>query len=129
MKKTNIIFWTFTVIFCGLMLFSASSEIINNADAKEFINKLGYPSYFNPFLGVLKLLGVVALLVPGFPRIKEWAYAGFFFDLFGATYSQIAVGGFRPEIAFMLLFFIFWGLSYVYSHKRVTNQSPATGNL
>ena len=122
MKKTNIIFWIFTIIFCGFMLYSASSEIINNAETKEFINKLGYPSYFNPFIGVMKLLGVAALLVPGFQRLKEWAYAGFFFDLFGATYSQIAVVGFKPEIAFMLIFFIFWGISYVYSHKRMANQ-------
>ncbi|MBS1936138.1 MAG: DoxX family protein, partial [Bacteroidetes bacterium] len=100
MKKTNLIFWIFTIIFCGFMLFSAATEIINNADAKTFINSLGYPSYFNPFIGVLKLLGVIALLVPGNSRLKEWAYAGFFFDLVGATYSQIATAGFKPDVTF-----------------------------
>lgn len=125
MKKTNLIFWIVTIIFCGFMLFSAASEIINNADAKTFITHLGYPAYFNPFIGVLKVLGVIALLVPGYPRIKEWAYAGFFFDLFGATYSQIANDGFKPGIAFMLLFFIFWGVSYAYSRKT-PGKSKAT---
>ena len=107
------------------MLFSAATEIINNTDAKTFITNLGYPAYFNPFIGVLKLLGVIALLVPGYPRIKEWAYAGFFFDLVGATYSQIAAAGFKPDVTFMLLFFIFWGVSYVYSHKRINKGTAA----
>jgi hypothetical protein len=124
MKKANIIFWTVTIIFAGFMLFSAITEIVNNAAAKTFINHLGYPNYFNPLIGVLKLLGVIAILVPGYPKIKEWAYAGFFFDLFGATYSQIATDGIVPQaIIFMLLFFLFWGVSYAYSHKRLGNAA------
>jgi hypothetical protein len=125
MKKTNVIFWIFTSIFCAFMLFSAATEIINNADAKTFIIGLGYPAYFNPFIGVLKLLGVIALLVPSFTKIKEWAYAGFFFDLLGATYSQIAVAGFKPDVSFMLVFFIFWGVSYVYFRKRIKGIAAA----
>ncbi len=123
MKKTNTIFWIVTGIFAAFMLFSASQEIMNNADAKKFINDLGYPNYFNPLIGILKALGVIAILVPGYPKIKEWAYAGFFFDLFGATYSQIAAAGFKPEVSFMLVFFLFWGVSYVYFHKRLANSN------
>jgi hypothetical protein len=124
MKKTNIIFWIITGIFALFMLFPAVTEIINNAEAKAFINHLGYPNYFNPFIGVLKLLGVIAIIVPGYPGIKEWAYAGFFFDLLGATYSQIANDGFMAQNLFMLVFFLFWGISYVYFHKR-TNSAVA----
>jgi hypothetical protein len=59
---------------------------------------LGFPVYFLTILGVWKLLGVVALLVPKFPVVKEWAYAGFFFAMSGAIYSHIAVGDPLKEI-------------------------------
>ncbi|HVM89077.1 MAG TPA: DoxX family protein [Puia sp.] len=123
MKKTNLIFWVVTIIFAAFMLFSAAGEIMNTADAKAVTNQLGYPSYFNLFLGVLKVLGAVAIIIPGFPKIAEWAYAGFFFDLLAATYSQIAIEGFKPEIAFMLIFFLVWGVSYVYYHKRLSTPA------
>ena len=125
MKRTNIIFWIVTILFSAFMLFLASTEIINGADAKAFIRHLGYPDYFNPLIGVLKVLGVIAILIPGIPRLKEWAYAGFFFDLFGAAYSQIASDGFKPDVLFMLVFFIFWGISYRYFHKRIANSNLA----
>jgi hypothetical protein len=127
MKKTNIIYWTVTGLFGAFMLFSAVPDIIVVPDAIAFItNKLGYPQYIIPFLGVAKTLGVIAILVPGFPRIKEWAYAGLFFDLLGATYSNICVDGIQPGIAFMLLPFIFEAISYIYHHKRLRTQ---TGQL
>jgi DoxX-like family len=119
MKRTNSIFWIITILFSAFMLFSAIPEIRLTAEAKLFMNHLGYPDYFNPFIGVLKILGVIAILVPGYPRITEWAYAGFFFDLTGATYSQIATDGFLPQIGFMLIVYIFWLVSYIYFHKRL----------
>ena len=112
-------------MFCAFMLFTAVPEIINGADAKAFMRHLGYPDYFNPFIGVLKLLGVIAILIPGIPRVKEWAYAGFFFDLLGATYSMIANDGLRPDVSFMLLPFLLWGFSYAYFHKRINNANMA----
>jgi hypothetical protein len=101
------------------MLFSAIPEIINATEAKTFMSQLGYPEYFNPFIGVLKVLGAIAILVPGFPVLKEWAYAGFFFDLFGATYSQWAAFGPIPQLTFMLLPFVLWLVSYIYFRKRL----------
>jgi uncharacterized membrane protein YphA (DoxX/SURF4 family) len=122
MKKINIIYWIFTALFSAFMLYSGIAEIMNGQGAKEFMHHLGYPDYFNPFIGALKILGVIALLVPGNSRLKEWAYAGFFFDLVGATYSQIASDGFKAEIAFMLVFFIIWGFSYAYWHKKLASS-------
>jgi len=58
------------------------------------VPELGYPIYFFAILGVWKVLGAIAILVPGFPRLKEWAYAGIFFDLTGAAASCAFVGGF-----------------------------------
>jgi hypothetical protein len=119
MKKINILYWTFTGIFGAFMLFSAIPDIMVVPDAISFITtKLGYPQYIIPFLGVAKTLGVIAILVPGFPRIKEWAYAGLFFDLVGATYSNICVDGLQPGMAFMIVVFGFQALSYIYYHKR-----------
>jgi len=64
----------------------------------EGIQHLGYPVYFLTILGVWKILGVIALLIPGFPLLKEWAYAGFFFIMSGAIFSHIAVGDATKEI-------------------------------
>ena len=80
---------------------------------------LGYPKYIIPFLGVAKLLGVIAILIPGFPRIKEWAYAGLAFDLIGATYSIVAVGPIQVSMLGMVVFFIPLIGSYLYYHKRL----------
>jgi hypothetical protein len=119
MKKTNILYWTFTGLFGAFMLFSAIPDILVVPDAVAFVtDKLGYPKYIIPFLGVAKTLGVIAILVPGYPRLTEWAYAGLFFDLAGATYSGIAVDGFKPDMSFMLLPLGFLALSYIYHHKR-----------
>lgn len=116
MKKTNILYWIFTGLFGAFMLFSAIPDILVSDIAVEGMSKgLGYPIYFVPFIGVAKLLGVVAIVVPGFPRIKEWAYAGLFFDLIGATYSIIAVGG---PVGFMILPFAIGAASYFFYHRR-----------
>jgi hypothetical protein len=119
MKKTNILYWTFTGLFALVMLSSAIPNVLVTEEWKTLMTNLGYPVYLIPFLGVAKLLGLVVLLVPGFPRLKEWAYAGFFFDLTGATYSVIMKEGPQIPHIFMLLFFALFGLSYVYYHRRL----------
>lgn len=120
MKKTNILYWVFTGIFGAFMFFSAIPDIMVTEEAVTFITGLGYPKYLIAFLGVAKALGVIAITVPGFPRLKEWAYAGLFFDLLGATYSGICVEGAKPEQLFMVLPFGFLALSYIFHHKRET---------
>jgi hypothetical protein len=119
MKKTKTIYWIFTILFAGLMLFSAIPDIMVTADAVSFMNHLGYPNYFIAFIGVAKLLGVIAILIPGYPRLKEWAYAGLFFDLIGALYSQIATDGFMMPMLLMLVWITPGILSYVYYHKKM----------
>ena len=81
---------------------------------------LGYPKYFIPFTGWAKLIGVIVLLIPGNGRIKEWAYAGLFFDLIAAVYSGIAVAQtFDPMMLTLLLWFVTGILSYIYWHKKM----------
>lgn len=118
MKKTNIFYWIFTGLFGFFMLFSAIPDILSSPVAIEGMHKgLGYPVYFVPFIGVAKALGVIAILVPGLPRLKEWAYAGLFFDLIGATYSIIAVGNFSGS-GFMVLPLALAITSYLFYIKR-----------
>ena len=120
MKSTNIIYWISTGLVSALMTLSAIPDIIKVPDAVEMVTKhLGYPLYFLVFIGVAKLLGSIAILVPGFPRIKEWAYAGFFFDLIAAVYSSISVGDSVGKWAPIFVGFALVGCSYIYHHKRI----------
>jgi uncharacterized membrane protein len=124
MKRTNIIFWISTGLLAAAMFASGVQNMLITTDSVALItDQLGYPKYIIGFLGIAKMLGVIAILIPGYPRIKEWAYAGLFFDLLGAFYSTIAsVGEFRPEMLGMLPFFLLWALSYIYYHKRLREQ-------
>jgi hypothetical protein len=124
MKKTNIFYWVFTGLFAFLMLGSSIPDIISSPIAVQGMHvELGYPTFFIPFIGVAKFLGVVAILVPGFHRLKEWAYAGLFFDLIGATYSILAIG--KPDWMFMVLPLGLATASYVFYHRRRKLQAGA----
>jgi uncharacterized membrane protein YphA (DoxX/SURF4 family) len=120
-KRDRIIFWISTGLFSAFMLSSAIPNIMSTQEWVDVFKMLGYPAYMLPFLGVAKLLGSIAILIPGFPRIKEWAYAGMFFDLIGAVYSGLAVGGFDPQMLVLLVPFGLGALSYIYHHK-LTSQ-------
>ncbi|MFI5171988.1 MAG: DoxX family protein [Chitinophagales bacterium] len=117
MKKTKIIYWIITLLFAAYMVFSAIPDAMSTQKAIDFLTGMGYPEYFIPFIGVAKILGVIAILIPGFPRIKEWAYAGLAFDLIGATYSIIALGQPFSSWVFMLPPIIFCFTSYFLYHK------------
>src|SRR5438067_1934468 len=92
MKKTNLIYWILTGLFAFAMLGSAIPDILVMPVAVEGFRQISMPAYLLPFLGWAKLLGVVAILIPGYPRVREWAYAGLFFDILGATYCVAASG-------------------------------------
>lgn len=119
MKKTNIIYWIFTGLLCIGMLFSSIPGLLGVQKAVAFITGLGFPSYMIPFLSIAKILAVIAILIPGFPRIKEWAYAGLTFDLAGATYSQAAHNVPFSGYVFMVVWFVILFLSYGYYHKKL----------
>ena len=134
MKKTNILYWIFTGLFAAFMLLSGITNALVTEESVSVFTQLGYPVYLVAFMGVAKVLGAIAIILPGFPRLKEWAYAGLFFDLLGATYSLIATDGFQPPMLFMVVLFTLEALSYTYYHKRqrqlqahqMTHRSPAT---
>jgi len=117
MKKLKIFYWIFTVLLAAGIGVGAIFDAINDPTAVAYITRLGYPAYIAPFLGVAKVLGVIAILVPGFNRLKEWAYAGIVFDLMGATYSSMCIGDPASQWIFMFPFFgIVFG-SYIFHHK------------
>ena len=123
MKKTKIIYWIFTGLFAALMLFSSIPDILNSPDTVAFMTQLGYPLYFTPFIGVMKILGVIGILIPGYPRLTEWAYAGLVFDLVGAAYSQIGADMPKGGLLFMLFAFILAFGSYIYYHKQLREKA------
>ena len=103
MKATKIIYWITTVMVALIMTMSALMQLSQTAQMQENMHKIGYPSSLLYLLGVLKALGVVALLIPGYPKIREWAYAGFVFLLIGATYSHFSVGDYSPAPVIIML--------------------------
>ena len=94
MKAKSIVYWTMTVLVAFFMSGGVVQIMQFRANPHGVVPELGYPMYFFAILGFWKVLGAIAILVPRFPRLKEWAYAGIFFDLTGAAASCAAVGGY-----------------------------------
>ncbi|WP_418637804.1 DoxX family protein [Winogradskyella sp.] len=91
-KSKKIIYWVVTIFLSFGMLAGGIQQLIQIGGYVEIIKELGYPKYLLSILGVWKILGVIAILIPKFPILKEWAYAGFFFTMSGAMVSHFAVG-------------------------------------
>jgi hypothetical protein len=91
-KRNNIIYWVAT-LWLGLGMTSTGIvQLLHTEEEVNRMNGLGYPLYVLTIIGTWKLLGVVAVLIPKFPLVKEWTYAGFFFAMSGAIYSHLAAG-------------------------------------
>ena len=114
MNKKLVGYWVTTALFCLVMTADGVASLLRIEQQQAIMEVLGYPPYLMTLLGILKLLGVVALLAPGFARLKEWAYAGFSFDLIGAAFSFAAAGDPTPAcIAPPLLILAVVAVSYV----------------
>ena len=92
MKRNKIIYWVSTVWLALGMVSTGIVQLLRLEEEVKMMDNLGYPVYLLTILGLWKLLGVIALLVPKYPVVKEWAYAGFFFIMSGAIISHVAVG-------------------------------------
>jgi uncharacterized membrane protein YphA (DoxX/SURF4 family) len=119
MKTTKILYWVCTGLLLAMMLFSAVSSFTSNPQGEAMAKHMQYPLYLFKILAVAKILGVIAILVPGFPRLKEWAYAGFFFDLTGAIISFIIIGDPASAWAPMFVFELLLFGSYIFYHKKL----------
>jgi hypothetical protein len=91
-KRNKIIYWIATIWLSLGMLSTGIVQLIRMQEEVDMMTRLGYPIYLLTILGTWKLLGVAAILLPKFPLVKEWAYAGFFFAMSGAVFSHLATG-------------------------------------
>lgn len=91
-KRNKIIYWVATIWLALGMLSTGIVQLIKLPEEVKMMDDLGYPLYFLTLLGIWKLLGVIAVLAPKFPLLKEWAYAGIFFSMSGAVFSHVAHG-------------------------------------
>lgn len=91
-KAGKITYWIATVWLALGMTSTGIVQLMKMEEEVQMMEHLGYPIYFLSLIGIWKLLGVIAILIPKFPLVKEWAYAGFFFTMTGAIISHIAIG-------------------------------------
>jgi uncharacterized membrane protein YphA (DoxX/SURF4 family) len=91
-KRDKIIYWVATLWLSLGMVSTGIVQIIHMDEEVQKMSTLGYPVYFLTIIGIWKIIGVIAVLVPKFPLVKEWAYAGFFFLMSGAIFTHLAVG-------------------------------------
>lgn len=116
-KKNKIIYWIATLWLALGMISTGAVQLLKTKEGQggvDMISHLGYPVYLLTLLGVLKILGVAAILVPKYGLVKEWAYAGFSFVMFGAIFSHIASGDSITEIFPALLLLILTAVSWYF---------------
>src|SRR6188768_3800868 len=129
-KAHNIIYWIATVWLALGMTSTGIVQLIHMKEEVDMMAHLGYPAYFLTILGVWKILGVIAVLIPKFPILKEWAYAGFFFAMSGAVCSHIASGHpvseIFPSVLLLILTFVSW--YFRPAGRKITAQTAGTVN-
>ncbi len=113
-KRNKIIYWIATGWLALGMLSTGIVQLLKIKDEVNLFTHLGYPSYLLTLLAVWKFLGVVAVLVPKYPLLKEWAYAGFFFAMSGAVVSHIAIADNAKELFGPVLLIILTVVSWYY---------------
>jgi hypothetical protein len=126
MKRNKIIYWIATIWLALGMISTGMVQLLKakaGAGGADSVAHLGYPGYFLTILGVWKVLGVIAVLIPKFPVVKEWAYAGFFFAMSGAIFSHVASGNPVTEIFPALLLLVLAIISWYFrpAERKVTS--------
>lgn len=108
----NAAYWALTILFCLALGGGGVADVLLLDDVVEITDHLGYPRYFVRMLGIWKLLGAAALLAPATARLKEWAYAGFAFDLIGATVSHVQLGDSTQDAVVPMVLLALGAMSY-----------------
>lgn len=123
-KQRNLLYWLSTGLLAFGMAAQGVAQLLHTQGYVAIIRHLGYPAYFLSLIGLWKLLGVAAILLPGFPRLKEWAYAGFFFVMSGAAFSHLAAGDSAAAVAPAAVLLAFIGASWYFRPVDRTMVSP-----
>jgi hypothetical protein len=121
-KRIVIGFWIATALFCLQMGFTAYAQL-KLPQVAEMFDHLGFPAYFRVQLSLAKLVGVVLLLAPVPARLKEWAYAGFAFDLGSALIAHFALGDPPATWSWAAGSGVLWGLSYFFWRRLGRDQT------
>jgi len=123
----KIIYWVSTGFFSAVFTLISILYLTHSQVMVTKLVGLGYPVYVLDILGAAKLLGAIALVVPRFPRLKEWAYAGFAFDFIGAVWSHTAVQGWEQAIFIVtpitVLLISYFTYHWLQSHDQVATRS------
>jgi uncharacterized membrane protein len=112
MKANKTVYWVVTIFLALGMTAGGVQQLLQIGGYNEIVTSLGYPLYMLSILGAWKLLGVIAILIPRRPLLKEWAYAGFFFAMSGAFISHLVVGQAFVEAVPSLILMIVTVLSW-----------------
>jgi len=103
----TIAYWITTILGPASFVIGGYLHLTRDPQVMAALAHLGYPAYFATIMGAWKLLGAIAIVVPGLPRVKEWAYAGFFFELTGAAATRAfagdGIGDILAPLAFLAL--------------------------
>jgi DoxX-like family len=111
-KRKLIWYWIITVILSFCIFSGGLAQTLQLKEVVQGFKPLGYPNYFISLIGVWKVLGIIAILIPGFKLLKEWAYAGIFFTMTGAVISHIASNDVSAQIISPVVLAVFTVLSW-----------------
>jgi hypothetical protein len=128
-NRANGFYWVVTGLMAAFMLMASIPDVLRQRQAIEVFGHLGYPAYLLPFLGTAKILGVIAVLIPGSNSLKEWAYAGLIFDITGALYSHLSVGDPVSVWGFAVVGLVLVGGSYGFGRLRTQERRIIHGDL
>jgi uncharacterized membrane protein YphA (DoxX/SURF4 family) len=128
MKHLKSLYWISTGLMAAFMVMAGIPDVLQVPEARAIFRHLGYPAYLLPFLGTAKILGVVAVLVPRFQRLKEWAYAGLVFDVIGALYSHVMTGDPPSARAFPMIALLLVSASHL-SYRTALASARRSGLL
>jgi hypothetical protein len=112
LQSRLIAYWAATVVSVVGVGGTGLLDLSGAPAMAQHVTELGYPAYLQHFLGIAKLLGAAVILLPGLPRLKEWAYAGMSFDLLGASYSHFALRDAAGELLLPVALLVLLVLSY-----------------
>lgn len=125
-KRNKIIYWIATIWLAFGMVSTGVVQLLKMNEEVSMMVHIGYPAYFLTILGIWKILGTAAVLIPKFPLLKEWAYAGFFFAMSGAVFSHLAVGDGAKEFFGPVLLLILTVASWYF---RPLDRKPISANF
>lgn len=123
-KRNKIFYWIATLWLALGMVSTGIVQLIKHKNEVAMMTHLGYPVYFLTIISIWKFLGVIVILIPKFPLLKEWAYAGFFFAMSGAVFSHLICHDGAREIFGPVLLLVLTAVSWYFRpayRKMITN--------